>query len=275
MEDKLIQNNLKLEILISTMHKESFTFVEKMFPFQEFENLNILIINQTEIGKELHSTFPNIRVVNSYEKGLSKSRNLAIQNAVGDTCLIADDDVEYLPNFEETVKNAFIKFSGAAIIRFKINTFSGEDYKHYPIASKRLYRKKDIENTSSIEIAFKREVISNKIYFNTQFGLGSYFTCGEEYLFLKETLKQKKEVYFENTAIVKHSVESSTSNMASDQFVKAQAALYYHDYKVLSYLYLAKFIYFLLRKGIIPFKLFLTKYKKGIEAITLYKKLTV
>lgn len=267
--------SLKLEILISTMHKVSLTFVENMFPFHELKNLNILIINQTDKGKELQSIFPNIRVVNSYEKGLSKSRNLAIQHAIGDICLIADDDVEYLPSFEETVINAFVKFPEASIIRFKIETFSGEAYKPYPISSKKLNKKKEIENTSSIEIAFKREAIHNKVQFNTNFGLGSHFPCGEEYLFLKEALKQDKEVYFENIAIVKHSVERSTSNMGSDQFVKAQAALYYHDYKLLSYLYLFKFVFFLIRKGFIPFSLILNKYLIGIEAIKLYKKLKV
>ncbi|MCF8272436.1 MAG: glycosyltransferase family 2 protein [Flavobacteriaceae bacterium] len=273
MKNQSPYKSLKVEVLISAMHKMSLAFVENMFPFHELINLNILIINQTDKGKELQSTFPNIRVVNSYGKGLSKSRNLALQNAIGDICLIADDDVEYLPDFEETVINTFIKFPEASIVRFKIETFSGEAYKRYPISSKKLNKKKEIENTSSIEIAFKREAICNKVQFNTNFGLGSYFTCGEEYLFLKETLKQHKKVYFENTAIVKHSVKRSTSNLGSDQFVKAQAALYYHDYKLLSYLYLFKFVFFLLRKRIISIKYFISKFMVGVLAIKFYKTL--
>ena len=273
MINQLQHKSLKLEVLISTMHKVSLAFVENMFPFQELKNLHILIINQTKKGEELHSTFPNIRVVNSYEKGLSRSRNLALQNAIGDICLIADDDVQYLPNFEDTVKKAFSKFPAASIVRFKIDTFSGEAYKRYPHTTKRLNRKKEIENTSSIEIAFMRNSICNKVCFNTNFGLGSHFTCGEEYLFLKEALKLDNKVYFENTAIVKHSIERSTSNMGSDQFVKAQAALYYHDYKQLSYLYLLKFVLFLLRKRIISIKYFIPKYMVGVSAIKLYKEL--
>ena len=273
MEDKLQNNSLKLEVLISTMHRVSLHFVDKMFPFQELKNLNILIVNQTERGKELQSIIPNIRVINSYEKGLSKSRNLALQNAKGDICLIADDDVEYFPNFEYTVKKAFISFPEASIIRFKISTFSGEPYKTYPLVSKRLYKKKEIENTSSIEIAIKRDKICNKIHFNTHFGLGSYFPSGEEYLFLKEALKQNKRVFFENEIIVKHSAESSTSNMGDEAFVKAQAALYYHDYKELSYLHLLKFLFFLLRKDIMNKKQFKNKFKAGVSAIKFYKKL--
>lgn len=263
--------SLKLEVLISTMNKESLDFIETMFPFEDLNNLEILIINQTKKGKELYSAFPNIRVINSYEKGLSRSRNLAIQNATGDICLIADDDVEYVPNFKDIVIKSFVNNSNADIIRFKIETFSGEPYKLYPLASKRLKTKKEIENASSIEMAFKRIAIFNKVKFNINFGLGSYFTCGEEYLFLKEALKLDNKVYFENTAIVKHSVERSTSNMGSDQFVKAQAALYYHDYKQLSYLYLLKYVFFLLRNKIILITHFIPKYMVGMSAIKHYK----
>lgn len=266
-------NDLKLEILISTMNRDSLTFLNKMFPYHDLKSLNILIINQSQKGIELISKLNNIRVINSIDVGLSKSRNLALKNAIGDICLIADDDVEYLANFEVTIKNSFIKFSDATIVRFKIDTFSSEDYKIYPPKSKRLNKKKEIENTSSIEIAFIRNAICNKVDFNTNFGLGSQFTCGEEYLFLNEILKLNKVIYFENTAIVKHSVERSTSNIGSDQFVKAQAVLYFYNYNVFSYLYLLKLVFFLYRKKLISFKMVLQKYIVGINAITVYKEM--
>ena len=49
--------------------------------------------------KKASSDFENIRVINSFEIGLSKSRNLAIKNALGDICIIADDDIEYVEDF--------------------------------------------------------------------------------------------------------------------------------------------------------------------------------
>ena len=271
MNEKLLNNNLKLEILISTMFRVSLDFLETMFPFQELSDLNILIINQTEKGKELRPGLPNIRVINSYEKGISKSRNLAIKNAIGDICLIADDDVEYVPNFENIVKNAFTKFHKASIVLFKIKTFSGKSYKFYPTVSKRMCCKKEVKTTSSIEIAFQREDIQEKFYFNTNFGLGSQFDSGEEYVFLKEVLHQSKEVYFENQTIVKHK-ERPTSYIGSDNFIKVQAVLYYQDYKELSYLYLFKFVLFLLRKGIISMGELVDKFRVGLVAVINYKK---
>ncbi len=274
MEGPSLVYNSKIEILISTMNKTSLSFLKSIFPHHGIENLNILIINQTRIGKELYSEFENIRIINSYEKGLSLSRNLAIQNSTGDICLIADDDIEYLPNFESTVKNAFDKFNKASVIRFRIDTFTGETYKTYPKKSIRLFKTRNIKNSSSIEIAFNRKsIVTNAIMFDTLFGLGSYFQSGEEYLFLKDVLKKKLDIYFENKSIVKHEFIRSTSNMASEDFIKAQAAIYYKDYKLFSYITLLKFVIFLVRKQMIPFGDSIKTFNTGLVGITAYKRL--
>ncbi len=275
MKENGLKNNLDIEILISTMNRTSLSFLDSMFPYNDVEKLNILIINQTTNGKELFSNKYNIRVLNSFETGLSISRNLAIQNATGDICLIADDDVEYFPNFQETIKQSFINLKTTSIIRFKIETFEGVAYKNYPATSKRISNKKGILGTSSIEIAFRRlDIVNNNIIFNTLFGLGSYFKSGEEYLFLKEGLAKNLTIKFENKSIVKHSSQRSTSNMGDENFIKAQSAIYYIDYAIFSYLYLLKFVLFLWRKGIISINEIVTKFYVGVSAIREYKELT-
>lgn len=262
-----------LEILISTMNRDNLSFLNDMFD-NNYSHLQILIINQTSQDKILKSDKKNIRVINSFEFGLSKSRNLALKNAVGDICLFADDDVKYIQNFDKIIKQAFLKEPKASIVKFKIDTFCGKAYKKYPDNSKSLTSNKDIFSASSVEIAFKRiDILENNMFFNTFFGLGSYFDSGEEYLFLKKALNLGLNINFENEYILKHSFKRSTSNMASDKFVKAQAALYFHDYKNLSYLFLLKFILFLLRKRLIRINEVFEKTKVGIVAINEYKKL--
>ena len=274
MVKQTLQATVKLEILISTMNKTSLDFLKPIFPHQKLENLNILIINQTEVGKELKSDFKNIRVINSYQKGLTLSRNMAIENALGAICLLADDDVEYLKDFHKIVENAFDKFAEAEVILFKIETFKGEPYKDYPKISKQLTRNSEIKKTSSIEIAFKRaSVLSNKIKFNLNFGLGSYFPSGEEYLFLKEVLDKKLTIFFECEFIVKHQIERSTNNWAKDDFVKTKAVIYYIDYNIFGYFTLIKFIIFLVRKHMISLSDFIRKYKVGCAGIQSYKNL--
>lgn len=268
-------NNLKVEILISTMNKTSLSFVKKMFPSYNLEDLFILIINQTEKDKELISNFNNIRVINVFEKGLTKSRNLAIKNAVGDICVIADDDVVYVDGFLKIIKKAFLNHrKKISVAIFKIETFTGENYKVYPGASKILNTHKYIKSVSSIEIAFlRKDIIENGILFNTHFGLGSTFTSGEEYLFLKEVINNDLIISYENKVIVKHSLERSTSDVGNDKYIYAKAALYYNDYKDFGYLFLIKLIFFLLRHKRISLKEVIRKFNVGRHAIINYKKM--
>ena len=264
---------MKLEILVSTMNRTSLGFLEAMFPFESLKDLQILIVNQTKQGLELKSKFSNIRVRNSYEIGLSKNRNLAINNALGDICLIADDDTEYVSGFQELIKNTFRSYSDASLVKFKIETFEGKPYKTYPQKSKRLISYSDINTISSIEIAFRRQnIVDKRIQFNELFGLGSTFKSGEEFLFLKEILDNNLGIYFKNETIVKHKFESSTI-VGSDYYIMAQSVIYSIIYGNLSRLYVLKLLFFLYRKGQIKMKDFFVKYDIAIKAIALYKNL--
>ncbi len=275
MKETTSNTNHVIEVLIATMNRTSISFIEKMFPYNKLENLRLLIINQTKQGHECISDFENIRVINSYETGLSKSRNLAIKNAMGDICLIADDDVEYVKYFEEIVKKTYNRLTNASVILFKIDTFTGEDFRVYPKISKQLTARKEIKPTSSIEMTFKRkDIVSKNIEFNTLFGLGSYFTAGEEYLFLKDILKRDLIVYFENQITVKHSLEKSTSNEGSNNYVKTVSAINYIDFKNFSYLLLVKFLFYLLMHKVIDYKDFFKKFREGAKAINEYKGIT-
>lgn len=264
---------MNLEILISTMHRTSLDFLETMFPYDNLEKLSILIINQTKEGLDLNSKFNNIRVINSYERGLSKSRNLAIDNAFGDICLIADDDTEYIAGFQKIVKEAFENCTDASLIKFKIETFVGKPYKVYPQKSKRLISYSDINTISSVEIAFRRQIIVDKrIRFNELFGLGSVFKSGEEFLFLKEILDNNLGIYFKNESIVKHKFESSTI-VGSDDYLKSQSILYFICYGWFANLYILKLLVFLVRKNVILKSKFFSKYTMAKKAIMYYKEL--
>jgi len=103
--------------------------------------------------------------------------------------------------------------------------------------------------------------------------LGSHFQSGEEYLFLKEVLKKGLSIYFENKFVVKHQLIRSTSNTASDDYIKAKAAQYYIDFKIFSYFALLKFIIFLIRKRLVSLSDFMLKYNIGLEGIKSFKKL--
>lgn len=60
-------------------------------------NTDILVINQCNFDgyDEKYYNGYKIRMISTTERGLSKSRNMAIKNAMGDICIFCDDDVVY------------------------------------------------------------------------------------------------------------------------------------------------------------------------------------
>ena len=147
--------DLQLEILISTMNRTSLDFLKPMFINSSAEHYQILIINQTTEDAILESDKGNIRVVNSFETGLPQSRNLAIKHALGDVCLIADDDVVYSSSFRNSILNAHVEHASADIITFKMTDEDGNLYRNYPHISK--HNKDSIRTANSVVISFKRE----------------------------------------------------------------------------------------------------------------------
>lgn len=261
-----------LEILIATKDRKNLDFLSQMFPFKPFSNYTILIINQSEINI-LKSDFSSVRVINTNEKGLSKSRNMAIRNATKKICLIADDDVVYFPNFENAIINAFnqnlktsvITFNHQRIGKNKPQNSSQKGYKHDLIS---------IWRVSSIEIAFQLNVIKeNNLFFDEYFGLGSFFETAEEFLFLKNAIELNINPYFSPLVIVSHPLLSSGNNQGNDKLIFARAALFYKTKSVFVYLWLLKYVFFLVQNNYIKRNECVKKYKIGLSGIRKYKEL--
>lgn len=228
MKDKLesFYKETDVEILISTMNRDSLDFLVPMFPFLHFSNFQILIINQTQTEKELISIYSNIRVINSSEKGLSKSRNLALANAVGKILVIADDDVVYQQGFIAKIVKAYNQFPEAAAINFCAVKSDGSLMKKYPDHSKTNLNAFDIFNTSSIEMTLNRSLLDKtKIRFDENFGLGGVFEMGEEAIFLFDLKNEKQQLVFEPEIIVKHREPTSSNKKNITEKYYIQGAL--------------------------------------------------
>ena len=237
--------NISLEILISTKDRDNLDFLNNIFVNNNAHSNPILIINQTQ---NLNFSCPhsdNINLINVNQIGLSKSRNLAIENAKADICLLADDDIVYENNFESIILNAFNLNPSADIITFKMNDFEGNSFKSYPIIKK--HNKKSLSFVNSVVIAFRRNsIISNKVFFDENFGLGSTFQTADEYVFLRNALNLNLNIVFHNEVILSHPVDSSGKDVASDRILFAKGALFYKYYNILSLLKLIHYLYLML-----------------------------
>jgi glycosyltransferase involved in cell wall biosynthesis len=261
-----------LEIIVATKDRINLDFLLPMFPFAPFFNFNILIVNQSN-ESVLESDFPTVRVINSTDFGLSKSRNVGIDNAFKKICLIADDDVIYFENFEKEIVKAFNINSNAAIITFNHQRIG---LNHPQNQNKEGYQHniKSIWNVSSIETAFcLNKIKENKLYFDENFGLGSFFETAEELLFLRNGIKLYLDIYYYPSVIVLHPLMSSGKLEGTAELIYARAALNYKINSELAYLWLLKYVFFLYRNNYIKRTEWMKKLKTGMAGIKKMKEL--
>lgn len=261
-----------LEILIATVNQDALDFLIPMFPFAHFSNFSILIVNQTANEKLLVSDFPSVRVINSSEKGLSRSRNLAIRNASKKIVLITDDDVIFHHGFDTEIVTAF-NATNDSIITFNHQRI-GLQKPQNPSLVIYNHNYKTIWDVCSIEIAFKvQEVKQKQLFFDEDFGLGSYFETAEELLFLRNALKLKMAASYHPAVIVSHPLLSSGEDQGSDKLVFARAALSYKLRKTLTYIWLPKYLWFLWSYKFIKSGQIINKFKFGLAGIKKFKQL--
>lgn len=264
-----MENSFKetdVEILIATMNQNSLDFLAPMFPFLHFSNFFLLIVNQTDQEKVLTSAYSNVRVINSSERGLSKSRNLALENAIGKILVIADDDVVYQEGFITKIINAYNKFPEAAAINFCAINSNGSLMKNYPLNSKEDLNVFDVFNTSSIEMTLNKAILDmDKIRFDENFGLGATFEMGEEAVFLFDLKRKNKKLVFEPEVIIKHEELTSSSKKRIIEIYYVQGALFTRIFKSNFIFWIMIKLYFDLKQN----KLRLNTIKKVLKSANL------
>lgn len=210
-----------LTILMATMHRQSISEIDWQY---KNTDARVLLINQSDFnGEESQGT---VRMLSCQERGSSKSRNMALRNASGDICLIADDDVAYVDGMNEIVNKAFSDHPDADIITFQIQTPEGEPFnKGYP-AHKQWHNWRSILRCASIEIAFRRSAVANAgLSLDERFGLGSKYRVHDEIIFLKDALDKGLKLLYLPIPIVIHPAESSGTDY-NDHLISSKGAAF-------------------------------------------------
>jgi len=243
-----------LEILVSTMNRNSLDFLIPMFPFCHFSEFSILVVNQTQENILLLSDFPSVRIINSFDKGLSRSRNLALKNAIGKIVLIADDDVVYINDFDSAIVQAHNQYNDKAAISFCIEKPNGLLFKKYlPIAKMNLSMI-ELFNVLSIEISLNKSFFDILgVKFDEHFGLGSTFEMGEEAIFLSDIKEQNQQIAFVPSVIAMHCEISSTEKIDFGQRYYIQGAFLSRVLKVDYFMGLTAKIFFDLKQKKLKF----------------------
>lgn len=132
-------------------------------------------------------------IVSRKEKGVGKNRNVTLNYAEEDICILSDDDMRFVDNYPDIVKEAFEQFPKADVLIFNLDN-AGKERRQNTKAKK--LNRFNYMNYGAARMAFKRKVVSYfGITFNTNFGGGTQHCAGEDVLFIGECIKKGLKVY--------------------------------------------------------------------------------
>lgn len=182
---------MKIDVLLSTMNKENHEIIKKSGIKKG------VVINQ--IGKDniqnIKSDSFSVKWIDSDSSGLSKSRNLALQHSNADYCIIADDDIIYEDNYDDTISKAINQNPDIDIFAFKVEGINGF-FKKYGKREKRIGFLGSLK-LASVQIVVKRKsIVDKQLQFREEFGSGSTYKMGEENIFLFDCLRNGLKIKY-------------------------------------------------------------------------------
>ena len=214
---KKYRDFMKLEVLLSCMHQEDMDIARRTGIQSD-----LLIINQCGKNEavETVSEGHRHRMLSTTERGLSRSRNMALENACGDICLICDDDERLEEGYSGIISDAFAAHPDADIIAFNFKN----PYRTFPLKQRKIGYIGALR-LASWQIAFRRKAVADRgIRFDETMGAGVTMGGGEENKFLQDCLRAGLSIIYLPVCIGSVSQEQSTWDLTKDN-----APAYFHD----------------------------------------------
>lgn len=229
---------MEVEVLVSTMNKNSISQAMELFKKMNITGKAVMINQITDSKiKQVVKEKGEKRIYSYYEKGLSKSRNKAIEKLNSEIGIFADDDVIYNKNYQEIIKKAYEKYPDADIIAFCVESTSEERKTRKQRTHKANYI--TLMRIQSFQITFRKDKI---IQLDEQFGAGGKYKFGEENILLYDCKKQGKKIYYVNDKIGTVSHKTSTWYTKMDkEFLKCEGAVFYRINKMIYWILILQY----------------------------------
>lgn len=207
---------MKLQVLISCMHQQDHSIVER-------SNIqsDVVVINQCDTNNREEWTFKNKKgekchalFISTTERGLSRSRNMAIANATADVCLICDDDEVLCDDYYDTIVRSYETNFGFSFLTFNLR----DRYRTFPSKSHRIGFIGALQ-LASWQITFKREdILTHNLSFDIEMGAGVTMGGSEENKFILDCLHSGLKGKYMPTIIGSVSQASSTWEVNEDNY---------------------------------------------------------
>lgn len=191
---------------------------------------NSITINQvTDKESKLLSSKKNVlhELLTYRERGLSRSRNHALDEVNSDIVVIADDDIYYEDDYDQTIARAYDEFPRADVIIFHVDSDN-------PRQRKKILKKGKLNRIMTLKVAswqitFKREsILNSNIRFDENFGAGTQNYMGEENIFLYDCARKGLKIYYmpNKIATLKDTAESTWFEGYTERYFMVKGAIY-------------------------------------------------
>ena len=220
----------RVEVLLSTMNKKNKQEVQNLIKQNNIQD-PVLVINQMPKAKKEElwdDTKGQIRVKSFGERGLSKSRNHAIQEMKEEIGLIADDDVIYQEDYQQVILNTYQEYPKADIIAFRVEGLR-KNKNRKPLQTCPITNYLMAMKIASVQITFQKKLVrENNLLFDPDFGTGSKYNRGEETVWLCDCLRKGLKIQYVDKLIGTVSEEESSWFHGYDaEFLYHQGAYFY------------------------------------------------
>ena len=182
---------MSVQLLISCVDKNIPELIKKL----QLESPAV-IVNQCDEDKEEHvkeAGFP-VDIYYRNERGVGRSRNLALSKADTDICLFGDEDIVYVKGYEALIKAEFAEHPEADGIMFQVEvsperkTYQNDEWGEVNLWNCGRY--------PAYSMAFRREkLLKTGVKFSLLFGGGAPYSNGEDSLFIREVIKAGMKIY--------------------------------------------------------------------------------
>lgn len=262
----------KLEVLITTMHQQDFSIIQKM-------NIqsDVILANQcdnTRVDEYCFDGVHTAKMISTTTRGLSKNRNIAMLYSSDDAdyIMFSDDDLTFFDGYEEAVLQEFEKHPKAQVIKFGLNNV-GVKRKTSQGSCKSFFKanRRNVTSSGTWCLAIKKEILLKKnMHFNEYFGAGTENYCGEDTLFLQELINKKIKMFFSPVTIADiNQDETCWFEGYNEKYFRVSGMVLATAYPKLANLLAIRSAYkFSKRKSCnMKFKAILKCYKQGIRQV--------
>lgn len=229
-----------MELLISALNCDPQSLIKHM-------NLrtNAVMVHQCDREAVKAITHPSGKIVQLFEnkeRGVGKSRNLALSKASEEIILFSDEDIVYYDHYETLVEGEFKKHPEADILLFNLDVCP--ERKTYWNDKFHKVTKFNCGRYPAYSIAARRLALDGAmVKYSELFGGGAKYSNGEDSLFLMDCLRAGLKLYATPVLIGKEEARESTwFHGYTEKFFFDRGVLFAYLYRGFAFIWALRFL---------------------------------